>query len=291
MTDAEFAEAKKFWLMFQANETFKAVYRGCLESVSSGLSQDSPLYFPLVAGLICLYGRPFKKSEGVGKLPIEMVPKEYLDLHNDLITIRDKLYAHSDADKTVTLGSLHFGELRAYRYKYPKPEGGYFIDRLHIAPGFFTNVVAKLAQVMVQKTQYHVDSLGKKFAPRIPRRDGNSCSTSRTRMGCSLSRLNQSGHTKTSLRTFSAVSVKSPFRQGRSPCYFLWRAHDRDRSPSTLFLTTAVLSRSSSPNSKNVPGPGTRQKPGLTLYSQEELPLAAGDSVRLTKNFRSGPAR
>jgi hypothetical protein len=172
MTETEFAEAKKFWLMFQANETFKAVHQGCLELVSSRLSQESPLYFPLVAGLICLYGKPFKHSRGVGKLPIEMVPKKYLDVHNDLITIRDKLYAHSDADKTVTFGSLHFGELRAYRYKYPKPEGGYFIDRLQIEPGYFTNVVAKLAQVMVEKTQYHVDLLEKKFAPRIPRRDG-----------------------------------------------------------------------------------------------------------------------
>jgi hypothetical protein len=47
MTETEFAEAKKFWVMFQANETFKAVQQGCLELSSSGLSQDSPLYFPL----------------------------------------------------------------------------------------------------------------------------------------------------------------------------------------------------------------------------------------------------
>jgi hypothetical protein len=172
MTETQFAEAKKYWLMFQANETFKAVHRGCLELVSSGLSQESPIYFPLVAGLICLYGKPFKKSEGVGKLPNKMVPKEHLPLHNDLITIRDKLYAHSDANETVTLGILHFGELRAYRYKYPKPQGGYFIDRLQIAPGFFGNHMAKLAQAMVEKTQYYVDLLGKRFAPHIPHRDG-----------------------------------------------------------------------------------------------------------------------
>jgi hypothetical protein len=116
--------------------------------------------------------KPFKHSKGVERLPIEMVPEELLDLHNDLITIRDKLYAHSDADKSVTLGALHFGELRAYRYKYPKPEGGYFIDRLQIAPKFFSNAMAKLVEVMVEKTQYHVDLLEKKFARRIPHRDG-----------------------------------------------------------------------------------------------------------------------
>ena len=33
------------------------------------------------------------------------------------------------------------------------------------------------------------------------------------------------------------------------------------------------------------------QAKSFDLYSQEELSLAAGDSVRITKNFRCGPAR
>ena len=37
---------KKFWLMFQARETFKAVHQGCLELVRSELPETSPLYFP-----------------------------------------------------------------------------------------------------------------------------------------------------------------------------------------------------------------------------------------------------
>ena len=131
MTDTEFEDAKKFWLMFQAKETFKAVHRGCLELVRSGLSETSPLYFPLIAGLICLYCKPFKHNEGVGKLPIEMVPEEQLSLHNQLIVIRDKLYAHSDADKKVVVGNLHFGEVRCFRWP---DEGGYYIEHLHIAP-------------------------------------------------------------------------------------------------------------------------------------------------------------
>jgi hypothetical protein len=122
MTESEFEDAKKFWLMFQARETFKAVHQGCLDLVDSGLSESSPLYFPLIAGLICLYGKPFKENKGVGKLPIEIVPKENINLHTDLITIRDKLYAHADADKTVLVGNLHFGELRCYRWP---DDGGY----------------------------------------------------------------------------------------------------------------------------------------------------------------------
>jgi hypothetical protein len=167
MTDTEFAEAKQFWLMFQANETFKAVQQACLELVHSGISDASLLYYPLIAGIICLYGKPFKRSAGVGKLPIEMVPEEQLDLHKSLLVIRDKLYAHSDA-QSVKFGQLHMNELRCYRWPN---EGGYFIDRLNIAPSYF-NLVAELAAQMTEKTQYHVDKLAKKFTYRAPRRLG-----------------------------------------------------------------------------------------------------------------------
>jgi hypothetical protein len=171
MTDIEFEDAKQFWLMFEAKEAFKAVHQGCLELVRSGLGEDSPLYFPLIAGLICLYGKPFKFNEGVGKLPIEMVPKELLDLHNDLIIIRDRLYAHSDATVTETVAKRHsgFGELRSFRGPH---KAGYYIQRLQIAPEFFSKFMAVLADRMREKTNDYVDKLGKKFAPHVPHRPG-----------------------------------------------------------------------------------------------------------------------
>ncbi len=169
MKEAEFENAKKFWLMFQARETFKAVHQGCLELARSELPETSPLYFPLIAGLICLYGKPFKKSHGVEKLPIEMVPKEHLSMHNQIIVIRDKLYAHSDASKTVNGGNLYFGELRCFR---TSGKFGYRIEQLHIMPEFFTKFMAVLAERMVEKTNFYVDRLSKKFAPLVPRRSG-----------------------------------------------------------------------------------------------------------------------
>ena len=169
MTDAEFEDAKKFWLMLQAKETFKAVHQGCLELVHSGLSETSPLYFPLVAGLICLYCKPFKYNRGVGKLPIEMVPEEQLSLHNQLIVIRDKLFAHSDATITEPVGNLHFGELRCFRWP---DEGGYYIEHLHIAPDLFGKFMAVLADQMRERTNDYVDKLGERLAPHVPNRPG-----------------------------------------------------------------------------------------------------------------------
>jgi len=171
MTDTEFEDSKQLWLMFEAKEAFKAVHQGCLELVRSGLGEDSPLYFPLIAGLICLYGKPFKANRGVGKLPIEMVPKELLDLHNDLILIRDKLYVHSDATITETVAKRHvgFGELRSYRWP---DDAGYYIQRLQIGPEFFSKFMAVLADRMREKTNDYVDKLGRKLAPHVPDRPG-----------------------------------------------------------------------------------------------------------------------
>jgi len=171
MTDTEFEDSKQLWLMFEAKEAFKAVHQGCLELVRSGLGEDSPLYFPLIAGLICLYGKPFKANRGVGKLPIEMVPKELLDLHNDLILIRDKLYVHSDATITETVAKRHvgFGELRSYRWA---DDAGYYIQCLQIGPEFFSKFMAVLADRMREKTNDYVDKLGRKLAPHVPNRPG-----------------------------------------------------------------------------------------------------------------------
>ena len=171
MTDIEFEDAKRLWLMFEAREAFEAVHQGCLELVRSGLREASPLYFPLAAGLICLYGKPFKFNKGVGNLPIEMVPEEFLDLHNDLIIIRDKLYAHSDATITEIIAKRHvgFGQLRYFR---GPDEAGYYIQHLHLGPEFFSKFMAVLADQMREKTNYYVDKLGKKFAPHVPHRPG-----------------------------------------------------------------------------------------------------------------------
>jgi len=58
-----------------------------------------------------------------------MVPEEYLGVHNQLIVIRDKLYAHSDASKTVNVGNLYFGELR---YVQDAVEPGYYVEPLRM---------------------------------------------------------------------------------------------------------------------------------------------------------------
>ncbi len=53
-----------------------------------------------MAAIYVLYGKPFKKSHGMGcPLGEDIIPPDYLELHRDLLKHRDKILAHSDANK------------------------------------------------------------------------------------------------------------------------------------------------------------------------------------------------
>jgi hypothetical protein len=56
-----------------------------------------PLNYQLLTSLYVLYGRPFRQRKPV-RLSEDLVPAQYSEIHNYLITLRDKLFAHVDTD-------------------------------------------------------------------------------------------------------------------------------------------------------------------------------------------------
>jgi hypothetical protein len=55
----------------------------------------------MTAGLICIYARPFTNNRPVGKLNDEIVPAEFKALHDKIMTMRHKLFAHAEASLMV----------------------------------------------------------------------------------------------------------------------------------------------------------------------------------------------
>jgi len=97
-------DRKNWWLKAYACISFKKSLESCnllLKTVDSTLHE---LYLPLSIAIHALYGRPFKFQRGVGKLPNEYVPDKYKGIHKALITFRDKVFIHSDADDTEEIG-------------------------------------------------------------------------------------------------------------------------------------------------------------------------------------------
>jgi hypothetical protein len=84
-TSEEFEVACSLWRMEFAFHTFQAVRAGIEKLLERKLHSDEPEYYPLCVGIICLYARPFTNNRPVGPLSEDIVPKEHLGLHQDII--------------------------------------------------------------------------------------------------------------------------------------------------------------------------------------------------------------
>jgi len=92
-----FETACSLWRMEFAFHTFQAVRAGIEHFFERKLHSQEPEYYPMTVGLICLYARPFTNNRPVGPLTEDIIPKEYLTLHQDIIRMRHQLFAHGDA--------------------------------------------------------------------------------------------------------------------------------------------------------------------------------------------------
>lgn len=63
--------------------------------------------YPLLRDLVVTYCRPFVQTRKAPSLPENVAPKQYRDLHRQLLLLRNKQFAHSDHD----LHMLKFGWL------------------------------------------------------------------------------------------------------------------------------------------------------------------------------------
>lgn len=86
-------------------------------------TQDSlDVRFPLLRDLVVTYSRPFSSNRGsvsrTHKLDVAVIPAEMRPLHDELLSLRDQAFAHTDRE-------FHGPEIG----RYPKSEGAaYFMS-------------------------------------------------------------------------------------------------------------------------------------------------------------------
>jgi hypothetical protein len=166
--DAEtFEDARAAWRMQFALQTFKSVRAGIEAMLQRGLNIDSPEYYPLIVGLVCLYGRPFKSSKPAGKLDEKIVPEEHRSLHAELIKIRDKAFAHSDSSFALTLGEVS-NELR---FRRVGRRTGAFATRFLIEPWHFESMLP-LLDSLIEKTDYQNKRVCDRVSKKLPSAQG-----------------------------------------------------------------------------------------------------------------------
>jgi len=62
------------------------------------VAEGSPKYSSIINTIYVVYGRPFHRCAGVGRLEKLDIPTDRHDVHDHLMTFRDKVYGHKDTD-------------------------------------------------------------------------------------------------------------------------------------------------------------------------------------------------
>jgi hypothetical protein len=154
----EFEAACSLWRMEFGFHTFQAVRAGIEKLLERKLNSDEPEYYPMCVGIICLYARPFTNNQPVGPLTKGIIPEEYLNLHRDIITLRNQLFAHADAS-VMTRPDDYPNELVLIN------DGKTFhftITPFLAEPPFF-KLISPLVDELIKETHYHRDRLVKEF--------------------------------------------------------------------------------------------------------------------------------
>jgi hypothetical protein len=105
---APYNDRIEFWKFQHASVTLAEATKLCDQIIKQKIDFGHPLLTPMMTTLHIFYGRPFKQRPEV-RISETIVPKNYKSLHDELIGMRDKIYAHMDIDgpKTASESSLN----------------------------------------------------------------------------------------------------------------------------------------------------------------------------------------
>jgi len=161
-------ERKQIWQWLHALDCFQHVDRVCEFILEQNITNGHPLYHSLLTAVFVLYGRPFKKSHGVGRLPDGIVPKELLDIHNDLLIHRDKIFAHTDVNGVLEDEGLNLNQVDL------TVDDGFYQWRVRTVQPERERVAEfrSLSQKLARKVDYHIQKFNKKWGRSAPYSNG-----------------------------------------------------------------------------------------------------------------------
>ncbi|HXT39475.1 MAG TPA: hypothetical protein VN887_05580 [Candidatus Angelobacter sp.] len=131
------------------------------------IEQPHPLHIPLMTALHTLYGKPLKQRKEV-RVGEDIVPSEFKDIHASLITMRDKIHAHTDVDGPTTATNESLNKIVAF-----VSNGNV---RFAVSVIFPRNIqvekIRDLADTLSRKTWYHAEKIWEKQMKGVYVKDG-----------------------------------------------------------------------------------------------------------------------
>lgn len=93
-----FDKRRELWLLVYASNSCKLVRDLCAVAISGACQEGDSTYTGIINAIYVAYARPYHWCRCIGRLTEEDLPPESTSLHNEMIRLRDKLYAHKDLD-------------------------------------------------------------------------------------------------------------------------------------------------------------------------------------------------
>lgn len=168
MNEMPLEERVNLWQMLHALDCFQHVDRVCSLIQEKAITNGHPLYHSLLTSLYVLYGRPFKKSHGVGRLPDDIVPKELRHIHDDLILHRDKIFAHTDVNGTWEEEDMNLNQVEL------TVQNGICSWRIRTVQPMPEKVkeFQSLCATLVKKVEYHINKINGEIGKYVPHANG-----------------------------------------------------------------------------------------------------------------------
>lgn len=160
---------KELWRITYALAGFMEICK-CIRNLGQiNFSKDSPHYYPLLLGLICLYARPFTDNNIVGCIPLSLVPEDDRPLHKMLMGLRNEVYGHNDPATLISPGDY------AHEIVFRRQESTVMIkpQRFHITSEFLPDHLLRLSETMVSKTKEERARIQELLKPSMPREIGD----------------------------------------------------------------------------------------------------------------------
>ena len=89
-----------YWRYHVAAHSFEQAGATCRHL--EGVTDTHPLFVPLMVALHVLYARPFKHEEKSRRIERALVPTDSVSVHDMLLRMRDRIFAHHDKDSKIT---------------------------------------------------------------------------------------------------------------------------------------------------------------------------------------------
>lgn len=158
LTHYSLNDRKDFVLWAHAWRCFRDCVKMCDLIANRKLTLSDPLYMPITVAAVIGYGKPFKGSHGLGRLPNDLVPAQDAELHAHLIRVRDKIVAHLDTGAVPGNPRLH-----SVRIEINKISVDYLVEAPKVHPDTVT-ALRPLAEDLAGKAHYRATKhVGKLF--------------------------------------------------------------------------------------------------------------------------------